>query len=143
MIRAKAIELDGMKFTIPIAICKRCGYTWALREVVPPMCPKCRTSRWNDESGRPVNRDEVMLQIINRLSQLGPGELFTELDNQGVRCRDGGKCQSCGESDRSSQMQDTILEVHHIDGDRENNCGCNLVLLCKFCHRLVTQRKNG
>lgn len=31
-----------------------------------------------------------------------------------------------------------ILEVHHIDGDRENNDISNLVILCPNCHRKIT-----
>ena len=31
------------------------------------------------------------------------------------------------------------LEVHHIDGDRNNNGAANLIILCPICHALVTR----
>lgn len=43
------------------------------------------------------------------------------------------ECSVCGwEEDKR------ILEVHHIDGDRENNSSENLVILCPICHRKIT-----
>ena len=39
----------------------------------------------------------------------------------------GNKCQRCGST--------KDLELHHIDGNRENNNPSNLILLCLKCHR--------
>ncbi len=39
--------------------------------------------------------------------------------------RDEFKCQRCGYA---------FLEVHHIDGNRENNDLNNLITLCRKCH---------
>lgn len=38
----------------------------------------------------------------------------------------GGECERCGTENE--------LEIHHRDGDRENNDPGNLELLCKPCH---------
>ena len=43
------------------------------------------------------------------------------------------KCEMC---DYDTYEQG--LEVHHLDGDRQNNDKCNLMVLCGTCHRLVT-----
>lgn len=32
----------------------------------------------------------------------------------------------------------SLLDVHHLDGDRANGNPDNLVTLCALCHRLVT-----
>ena len=43
------------------------------------------------------------------------------------------KCAICG------YKEDTrILEVHHIDEDRENNKLSNLIILCPNCHKKLT-----
>lgn len=34
-----------------------------------------------------------------------------------------------------------ILEVHHIDENRENNQLSNLIILCPLCHRKLTSKK--
>lgn len=34
-----------------------------------------------------------------------------------------------------------VLEVHHIDGDRENNELSNLIILCPICHKKLTTGK--
>ncbi len=40
-------------------------------------------------------------------------------------------CKLCNEKDRR------VLQVHHIDSNRENNEADNLMWLCMNCHRLV------
>ncbi len=34
---------------------------------------------------------------------------------------------------------ENMLDVHHIDGNRDNNKLSNLVILCVFCHALITR----
>ena len=43
------------------------------------------------------------------------------------------KCFSCGYNKNKK-----ILEVHHIDCNRENNKLENLIILCPNCHRIKT-----
>lgn len=40
-------------------------------------------------------------------------------------------CCLCGQTDRS------LLECHHIDGNKKNNATSNVVVLCRECHRRV------
>jgi hypothetical protein len=47
----------------------------------------------------------------------------------------GSKCEQCGYDEYES-----ILEVHHIDFDRNNNNIENLSVLCCRCHRHITLR---
>jgi 5-methylcytosine-specific restriction endonuclease McrA len=48
----------------------------------------------------------------------------------------GAKCNDCGFTEYPE-----ILEIHHLDKNRENNLVNNLVLLCPTCHSL-RHRKN-
>lgn len=55
----------------------------------------------------------------------------------------GHKCENCGLTDWLHQP--LVLEMDHIDGDRTNNEGSNLKLLCPNCHSQTTTwrgRKN-
>jgi 5-methylcytosine-specific restriction endonuclease McrA len=45
----------------------------------------------------------------------------------------GGKCSKCGSTER--------LEVHHIDGNHENNIISNTTVLCKKCHSKTRKRR--
>jgi 5-methylcytosine-specific restriction endonuclease McrA len=52
--------------------------------------------------------------------------------------RDGLKeyrCESCGQTEWLGQP--IPLELHHIDGNRNNNQLSNLQLLCANCHALT------
>jgi ribosomal protein L37E len=46
------------------------------------------------------------------------------------------KCSICGWDEDPD-----ILEVHHIDENREHNELSNLVILCPICHRKITSHK--
>ena len=46
------------------------------------------------------------------------------------------KCSVCGWDE-----DEDILEVHHIDENRENNNVDNLIILCPTCHRKLTSHK--
>ena len=46
------------------------------------------------------------------------------------------KCAICGWNEDES-----ILEVHHIDQNRQNNQLSNLIILCPICHRKLTNHK--
>ena len=46
------------------------------------------------------------------------------------------KCAICGWDE-----DEDLLEVHHIDENRENNDLTNLIILCPLCHRKLTCHK--
>ena len=53
----------------------------------------------------------------------------------------GRCCENCG---RTTWFNEDIpLEVHHIDGDCLNNELCNLKLLCRNCHFIVTKKQEA
>ena len=48
-----------------------------------------------------------------------------------IKSRDNYKCRACSVSGKRNK---TRLEVHHIDGNVNNNVSENLMTLCSFCH---------
>lgn len=44
------------------------------------------------------------------------------------------KCEWCNNN------FDVMLDVHHIDGNRENAEYSNLIILCVYCHALITRK---
>lgn len=47
----------------------------------------------------------------------------------------GEKCEGCGYDEYS-----LLLDVHHLDGNRNNNKLENLMVLCPMCHAKVTRK---
>ena len=65
-----------------------------------------------------------------------------EKSYRGKALREQKSPHHCSKCEKS--LPKPILEVHHIDGDRENNSLENLKVLCPTCHRLEHyQEKTG
>lgn len=47
------------------------------------------------------------------------------------------KCEKCGNSYTNPYTNNSILQIHHIDGDCTNNKEENLQLLCPNCHAMT------
>ena len=47
----------------------------------------------------------------------------------------GWRCEECNRAGR--------LELHHVDGDRDNDIPANLKILCRPCHFLADGRRPG
>jgi 5-methylcytosine-specific restriction endonuclease McrA len=60
-----------------------------------------------------------------KLSNTFWGKLFQEAGNH---------CAFC------SEIEPSILQVHHIDGNPSNNDFTNLILACASCHAKITAR---
>lgn len=62
---------------------------------------------------------------------------FINLDTWEILFRDNFTCQECGYSSTPNLYAFCIfggLEVHHIDGNRDNNLQSNKITLCRECH---------
>lgn len=73
-----------------------------------------------------------------KFNQIRPnhyGELLTDYRKMAFRNYEH-KCAVC---DYNEDVD--ILEVHHIDGNRQNNELDNLIILCPICHRKLTNKK--
>ncbi len=47
------------------------------------------------------------------------------------------KCEKCGWGEVNSATNRVPLQIHHIDGNSENNAESNLQVLCPNCHSLT------
>jgi len=47
------------------------------------------------------------------------------------------KCEDCGFEGYNKATNNTILQIHHIDGNSGNNCIENLKVLCPNCHAMT------
>ena len=58
-----------------------------------------------------------------------------------IRLR-GEQCEDCGWNKRHSVTDRVPLEVHHLDGNSDNNRAGNVKLLCGGCHSLTPTFRN-
>lgn len=52
------------------------------------------------------------------------------------------KCEKCGFEGYNIVTHNTILQIHHIDGDASNNSEENLQVLCPNCHAMTENYGN-
>ena len=57
-------------------------------------------------------------------------------------CKLGRECSECGFLGQNPYTNKFIVELDHIDGDRENNFPSNLRLLCPNCHAMTPTYKS-
>jgi len=142
MIKPKIVSIDGVDYTIAEATCNQCNYVWLLRNTKPPSCPKCRSMHW-DQINHP-SYEFVIARVMSRISKLD--SLDVEMTNGEIRNRDLHTCQACGHVDTHFRITyeetrtKTDLDVHHIDGNHDNNSNCNQILLCQECHGILKER---
>lgn len=48
-----------------------------------------------------------------------------------------GRCERCGWDEINPYIGRSLLEIHHVDGDRSNNSLENLIVFCPNCHSLT------
>jgi transposase len=85
-----------------------------------------RSRRMKGESG------ESCRNWKGGLSLLPYSPDFTKQLREQIRQRDGYTCQNCGR--HRGVLESHLLDVHHIDYDKENTNQKNLITLCKGCH---------
>lgn len=89
-------------------------------------------SLWNIDSsqvsGKGWNRGTVQKQNLKDYTTNLGRKRFLILER-------GHKCESC--RSKEWQSRPVPLELHHIDGDRNNNEKSNLQIICPNCHALT------
>lgn len=97
--------------------------------------------KWQRESGQKIYcsracADKAQSERITRdgnpnwwdgIGKLPWGYEFTDKLKSKIKKRDLYKCRLCGENEK-------ILIVHHINYDKLDNSGNNLITLCEKCH---------
>ena len=83
-----------------------------------------RTAIRGSRNGRYVDGGSV--------TRYTPG--FTAAFRRSIVARDRGKCVVC-------QAAGCVLQVHHIDGSKDNHAPTNLVTLCLSCHARVHTKR--
>lgn len=146
----------------PIRIrCEECGYEWeaSASNVLYEgrhRCPRCKNNK--NKNGIYVKCAYCGKEIYRTKSQINKSKtgLFYCSHTCGNRHKNDLRRMN-GEWDESTNYRlkafnnypheckvcgwnedERILEVHHIDGNRENNNIDNLCILCPTCHRKIT-----
>lgn len=141
--------------------CNNCGYEWNViaqnaMYKKQRLCPKCEISK--KQTGEVTRCANCGKKIYRVKSKLGKSKSGLNFCNRKCACayfnhsdnvvsinnyRDkaieyyGAKCEICGDNEDSR-----LLDVHHIDENRDNNALDNLIVLCVKCHAKITRGIN-
>jgi hypothetical protein len=136
------------------------GKTWTLSEEAREKHRKCGLSRVNDDFRKfmsEVNklrvfssetRQKMSDRAKEKIGALNPNwgggisflpysSEFNSKTKKIIEERDRGICQVCGKEKKKYPYD--RYAVHHIDYNKNNTSGGNLIFLCEFCHN----RTNG
>ena len=123
--------IDGR--TLKIYYCKDCGKkicynTW---KYGTKRCASC------------ANKKELSPNWRGGISsELYPLEFTSKLKKQ-IRKRDNYTCQICGMTEEEHLiLYDRVLDIHHIDYDKENLNPDNLMSLCHKCNMKVNRNRD-
>ncbi len=88
-----------------------------------------------------LHRQELFAEnLVNGTKPLAAGSI-PAIRRCLIRLR-GEQCEECGWSKRHSDTGRVPIEVHHVDGNFENNRVENVRLLCPNCHSLTPTFRN-
>lgn len=102
------------------------------------------TSHFGTKFTKRITSKSLPLDVI-----LTQGSYYTSSNHLKLRLLKQGifehKCYNCNKSYTNINGQRVLLplQLHHIDGDRDNNTLQNLILLCPICHSLTTNFRGG
>jgi hypothetical protein len=132
--------------------CSRICAASQRRKDYTKVCPICGViyRRGNDESSggyrkratcsRECGGEYRRLSRIKGAQRISPYPLrWDEGLREAIRERDSRRCQIC----RCTRKKGRNLEVHHIDHNKQNIVGGNLITLCAACHRRVHRKRSA
>lgn len=132
--------------------CTHSCYTDSVRKSTVKKCSECgadvkRTQAQlkRSKSGRVFCNRSCATSFNNRMHKSGANHpnyingfsayRKSALDYYGPQCSNN----NCPIAQSKISVQEKMLDVHHIDGDRSNNDISNLQVLCVWCHAELTR----
>jgi hypothetical protein len=128
----------------PMYCSKSCSYgsrkTGSFEE-----CMVCKKPVWKTQSAKSRNIDNRVFcsrscATVSNNSKYKTGQNHPNFTDGYGSYREralktlGTRCVRCG-----YDIEESMLDVHHMDGDRSNNKIDNLMVLCVWCHALKTR----
>lgn len=97
------------------------------------------TEEWKRRISEQTRGENHPNYIDGRSEKAYPLSFSQSLKDE-IRERDDYECQICGvtEDEHIKEIR-SVLEVHHIDFNKENNDKRNLITLCKICNIKVNK----
>ena len=131
-------------------ICPLCQQEDLNKNKIKCVCDYCGKEYYCSQSKVGKNKFHFCCRNCkDKAQRLNSGEQFEELRPSHYGSANGiysyrekafkeyeHKCSVCGWCE-----DENILEVHHIDEDREHNDTENLIILCPTCHRKLTSHR--
>jgi hypothetical protein len=111
-------------------ICLGCNKTFKSYKVEAKYCSKKCVSLYNKK-------------IIYEKIENGDSSLFVRQYKKYLIAKHGEKCMECGWSEINQFTNKIPIELHHKDGDSDNNNIDNLILLCPNHHSLSKNWKGA
>lgn len=84
---------------------------------------------------------KISIKLLEKRNEKSWEEFSSSTKKKMVKEEQKGKCANCDIDEWLGEK--IILEVHHIDGNNENNERDNLVGLCPNCHSLTNSWRKG
>lgn len=110
-------------------ICKECGKIFKSKNNKRKFCSnECCTKYQKNEYLKKWNNGELALNPNSKLPLRIRLFLFEKTHY---------KCEECGYEGYNKVTNNTILQIHHIDGNSGNNTIENLKVLCPNCHAMT------
>ena len=110
-------------------ICQECGKTFKSGDANRKFCSnECSSKYRNKEFLKKWSNSELILNPNLTLPKVIRNFLFEKAHY---------KCEECGFEGYNRATNNTILQIHHIDGNSGNNIIENLKVLCPNCHAMT------
>lgn len=110
-------------------VCQECGKTFKSRDKNRKFCSnECSSKHRNEEYLKKWRNGELSLNPNIALPKAIRNFLLEKAHY---------KCEECGFEGYNKATNNTILQIHHVDGNSGNNSINNLKVLCPNCHAMT------
>lgn len=110
-------------------VCQECGKTFKSRKPNRKFCS-------NECSAKQRSKETISKWIEGKYT-INPNLSLPKSIRQFLYEKANYKCEECGFEGYNKATNNTILQIHHIDGDSGNNSINNLKVLCPNCHAMT------